>query len=48
MPDQPRKDNPARTLRVERELWEAAKIRAGEKNETVSEAIRRFLVRYSK
>ena len=48
MPDQPRKSNPARAVRVEDELWRAAQQRAAEKGETVSEAVRRFLVRYSK
>ena len=48
MPDQPRLDNPARTIRVERELWEAAKVRADERGETVSEAVRKFLVRYTR
>lgn len=48
MPDQPRKDNPARTVRVERELWEAAKARADDRGETVSDAVRAFLRRYSR
>ena len=46
MANQPRKDNPARAIRVEDELWEAAKKRADEKGETVSEAVRKFLERY--
>jgi antitoxin component of RelBE/YafQ-DinJ toxin-antitoxin module len=46
MPDQPRPDNPARTLRVDRALWDAAKARAAERGETVSDVIRRALERY--
>lgn len=47
MPNQPRPGNTARALRVERELWEAAKERAAQRGETVSDAIRRFLKEYS-
>lgn len=46
MPNQPRKDNPARAIRIPDELWERAKIRADERGETVSEAVRKFLERY--
>ena len=35
-----------RVLRVPAPLWEAAKRRADEKGETVSEAVRKFLERY--
>lgn len=48
MPNQPRKSNPARAIRVEDELWKAAQKRAAERGESVSEAVRRFLLRYSK
>jgi antitoxin component of RelBE/YafQ-DinJ toxin-antitoxin module len=48
MPDQPRPTNPARAVRVEDELWEAAMERAAERGETVSEAIRKFLRRYTR
>lgn len=46
MPNKPRDDNPARGIRVPDALWTAAKRRAEEKGETVSEAVRRFLERY--
>lgn len=46
MPNQPRKDNPARAIRIPDELWEKAKKRAEEKGETVSEVVRRSLERY--
>lgn len=42
----PRPGTPARAIRVEHELWEAAKKRADERGETVSDAIRAFLRRY--
>lgn len=48
MPNAPRKDNPARTIRVPDPLWEQAKQRADERGETVSEAVRRFLARYAR
>ena len=48
MPNQPRPSNPARAVRIEDELWEAAKKRAAERGETVSDAIRRFLERYTR
>lgn len=48
MPNAPRKDNPARTIRVPDDLWNRARERADERGETVSEAVRRFLVRYVK
>ena len=48
MSNQPRKDNPARAIRVPDDLWAAAKKRADEKGETVSEAIRKFLERYTR
>ena len=46
--ERPRKITPARAIRVEDELWERAKKRAAEKGETVSEAVRKFLERYSR
>ena len=36
------------SLRVPRKLWERAMVRADEKGETVSEAVRKFLERYAK
>lgn len=48
MPNKPRPENPARTIRVSDSLWERAKKRADEKGETVSEAVRKFLERYSR
>lgn len=46
MPNQPRADNPARSVRVPDDLWQAAKSRASERGETVSAAIIRALERY--
>ena len=58
MPNQPRPDNRAHTVRVPDPLWEKALARAAEPteprrvtvqlrgDETVSEAVRRFLERY--
>ena len=46
MPDKPRPENPARAVRVEDELWQAAQKRARERGETVSDVIRRALKRY--
>lgn len=37
---------PSRVIRVPDKLWDAAKKRADERGETVSEAVRRFLERY--
>jgi antitoxin component of RelBE/YafQ-DinJ toxin-antitoxin module len=37
---------PNRVVRVEDELWDAAKAKAAERGETVSDAIRRALKRY--
>lgn len=48
MPNQPRPDNPARPVRVETELWEAAKSAASHQGTTVSEVIRQALKRYVK
>lgn len=39
---------PMHSFRVEDELWEAAKKRAVERGETLTEALRKFLRRYSK
>lgn len=46
MPNAPRPDNVAHTIRVPDDLWTAARERATERGETVSEAVRRFLERY--
>ena len=35
-----------RVIRVPDRLWQAAKVRADQRGETVSEAVRRFLERY--
>lgn len=48
MPNQPRDDNRAHTVRVPDELWAKARERAAEKGETVSEAVRKFLERYTR
>lgn len=48
MPNKPRSENPARGIRVPDELWNAAKKRADERGETVSEAVRKFLERYTR
>lgn len=37
-----------RVVRVPDPLWQAAKRRADEKGETVSEAVRKFLERYAR
>jgi predicted DNA-binding protein len=37
-----------RAIRVPAELWEAAKVRADRRGETVSEAVRKFLERYTR
>jgi hypothetical protein len=37
-----------RLIRVPLPLWERAKARADERDETLSEAIRKFLERYSR
>lgn len=46
MPNAPRPDNVAHTVRVPDDLWSAAKTRAAERGETVSEVVRRALQRY--
>lgn len=48
MPNQPRPGTKAHNIRLEDDLWEAAKQRAAERGETVSEAVRKFLIRYSR
>ena len=49
MPKHPQfNDEVVRSLRVSRALWDAAMTRADERGESLSEAIRRFLERYSK
>lgn len=46
MPNMPR--TPARTIRVDDPLWEAATRKAAERGEPLSAAIRDFLRRYVK
>lgn len=46
MPNQPRPDNPGRNVRVPDALWAAAKERAAERGETVTDVILRALRRY--
>lgn len=48
MPNQPRPDNPARSVRVPDDLWTAAKERAAERGETVTDVLLRALRRYVK
>lgn len=48
MPNQPRKDVKPRSIKVSDDLWEAAKKRAAEREETASEAVRKFLERYTR
>lgn len=48
MPNQPRSDNPARSVRVPDPLWQAAKNRAAERDETVTDVLTRALRRYVK
>lgn len=44
MPNQPK--TPARSVRVRPDLWDAAKAKADERGETVTDAIVRALERY--
>lgn len=37
-----------RVIRVPQTLWDAAKARADQRGETVSEAVRKFLERYTR
>lgn len=46
MPNQPKRK--ARTIRVSDELWEAAAAKAAANDESLSDAIRKFLRRYTK
>lgn len=46
MPNQPK--TPTRTLRVDEERWTKAQAEAARRGETLSDAIRAFLDRYSK
>lgn len=48
MPNQPRPDNPPRTVRVEDELWEAAMDLTAKNDETMSQVVRRALRAYVK
>jgi antitoxin component of RelBE/YafQ-DinJ toxin-antitoxin module len=44
----PKKPMIQRMIRVPEDLWERAKVRADERGENVSEAVRKFLERYSR
>lgn len=46
MPNQPK--TPARSVRVRGDLWEAAKVKAEERGETVTDVLVRALERYAK
>lgn len=46
MPNKPRADNPVRPVRVENELWNAAKAKAANDGTTVSAVIRKALRAY--
>jgi len=46
MPNQPRPDNPARSVRVPDDLWTAAKAEAERRGETVTDVLLRALRRY--
>lgn len=46
MPNKPK--TTLRNVRIDDELWQAAQAVAAQRGETVSEAIRAFLKRYSK
>jgi hypothetical protein len=46
MPNKPK--TPMHSFRCEDELWEAAKKRAEERGETLTDALRKFLRRYAK
>jgi len=46
MPNQPK--TPTRAIRIEDGLWRKAQERAAERGETVSDAVRQFLERYTR
>ena len=46
MPNKPK--TVARTIRVPDDLWDKARARADERGESVSEAVRKFLERYTR
>ena len=48
MPKHRDPDEVTRSLRVNRGLWDRAMTKADDRGESLSEAIRRFLERYSK
>ena len=48
MPNQPRPDNRPHMIRVDDQLWEASLAEAARRGESISEAVRRFLRRYTK
>lgn len=46
MPNQPK--TKARSIRIDDALWAKAQARAAERDESVTDAIRRFLERYTR
>ncbi len=46
MPNQPRDDNPARTVRIDDELWTAVKARSERERVSASEIVRDAIRRY--
>lgn len=46
MPNQPRDENPPRSVRIEDGLWERAKVAAAERGVKVSVIVREALERY--
>lgn len=46
MPNQPK--TKVRTIRIDDDLWHAAQVKAAEHGESVSDVVRRALVRYVK
>jgi hypothetical protein len=46
MPDQPRPGVKPRSVKVHDDLWRAAQAKAADRGETVSDVIRRALIRY--
>lgn len=46
VPNKPK--TPLHSFRVDDELWEAAKKRAEERDETLADALRKFLRRYTR
>jgi NRPS condensation-like uncharacterized protein len=46
MPNQPRRDNPARSFRIPADLYRQVKAKAAERGETVTDVIVRAFKRY--